>query len=223
MLKRIVKYGNSNAIILDKALLELLNIQEGSLLKIKTDGKSLIFTPHEPVEQEKESPTFTAENMIHETMIKRLIQLNPEIDESEQKEILKKMTRAKRTGKISSEDILKIFDEHPKLKHHDTAPQDDREAMQREMVVIRNKYADIVKKIGDLTENNSEFIHQSQLLAEKAQQTGQPDMYLAELHKLIEQFLPESREYYAEMGKLVEKYRDLRQDDLTKMAQKLNK
>ncbi|MBA3954086.1 AbrB/MazE/SpoVT family DNA-binding domain-containing protein [Candidatus Dependentiae bacterium] len=44
MLKKLVKYGNSNAIILDKAILELLEIAEGSLLKIKTDGKSLIIT-----------------------------------------------------------------------------------------------------------------------------------------------------------------------------------
>lgn len=45
MLKKLVKYGNSNAIVLDKAILELLNIAEGSVLKISTDGKSIILTP----------------------------------------------------------------------------------------------------------------------------------------------------------------------------------
>lgn len=45
MLKKLVKYGNSNALVLDKALLELLNITEGSVVKIKTDGTSLIITP----------------------------------------------------------------------------------------------------------------------------------------------------------------------------------
>lgn len=45
MLKKIVKYGNSNALVLDKAILELLNISEGSIVKLKTDGQSLIITP----------------------------------------------------------------------------------------------------------------------------------------------------------------------------------
>ncbi len=52
MLKKLVKYGNSNALILDRAIMELLNMQEGSVVKFKTDGKSLIITP---VEEEKAS------------------------------------------------------------------------------------------------------------------------------------------------------------------------
>lgn len=57
MLKKLVKYGNSNALIFDKAILELLEIGEGSTLKIKTDGKSLIITLHSPVVEEKISPS----------------------------------------------------------------------------------------------------------------------------------------------------------------------
>lgn len=57
MLKKLVKYGNSNALVLDKPLLELLNIAEGSVVKIKTDGVSLIITPQHAVEQEVSSPT----------------------------------------------------------------------------------------------------------------------------------------------------------------------
>jgi antitoxin component of MazEF toxin-antitoxin module len=37
MLKKLVKYGNSNALILDRAILELLNINEGAVLKLHTD------------------------------------------------------------------------------------------------------------------------------------------------------------------------------------------
>lgn len=55
MLKKLVKYGNSNALILDRAIMELLNMQEGSVVKFKTDGKSLIITP---VEGEK-APSIT--------------------------------------------------------------------------------------------------------------------------------------------------------------------
>ncbi len=48
MHKKLVKYGNSSALILDRAILALLNIQEGSVVKLSTDGKSLIITPEEP-------------------------------------------------------------------------------------------------------------------------------------------------------------------------------
>jgi antitoxin component of MazEF toxin-antitoxin module len=46
MLKKLVKYGNSNALVLDKPILELLGIEEGSIVRLKTDGTSLIITPH---------------------------------------------------------------------------------------------------------------------------------------------------------------------------------
>jgi antitoxin component of MazEF toxin-antitoxin module len=45
MHKKLVKYGNSNALIIDRAILELLNIKEGAMLHLKTDGTSLIITP----------------------------------------------------------------------------------------------------------------------------------------------------------------------------------
>jgi hypothetical protein len=45
MIKKLVKYGNSTALVLDKAILELLGMTEGSSVKISTDGKSLIVAP----------------------------------------------------------------------------------------------------------------------------------------------------------------------------------
>ena len=70
MLKKLVKYGNSNAIILDKAILELLDIEEGSVIKIKTDGKSIIITPQAKVEHAKVHETFTHEQAILEVSVK---------------------------------------------------------------------------------------------------------------------------------------------------------
>lgn len=45
MIKKLAKYGNSHALVLDKALLELLNITDTTKLKLSTDGKSLVITP----------------------------------------------------------------------------------------------------------------------------------------------------------------------------------
>jgi antitoxin component of MazEF toxin-antitoxin module len=48
MVKKLSKYGNSMAIIIDKPILELLNINEHTQLKIKTDGKNIIIEPISP-------------------------------------------------------------------------------------------------------------------------------------------------------------------------------
>lgn len=45
MIKKLSKYGNSFAIIIDKPILELLNITHQTSLKIKTDGKKIIIEP----------------------------------------------------------------------------------------------------------------------------------------------------------------------------------
>ena len=45
MLKKLTKYGSNNTLVIDKAVLELLNIDELSIVNLQTDGKSLIITP----------------------------------------------------------------------------------------------------------------------------------------------------------------------------------
>lgn len=45
MVKTLSKVGTSYSLILDKALLQILNIEPDTPLEIKTDGTSLIVTP----------------------------------------------------------------------------------------------------------------------------------------------------------------------------------
>lgn len=45
MIKTLTKHGNSYALIIDKAILELLNIGPDSPLEITTDGKTLTVSP----------------------------------------------------------------------------------------------------------------------------------------------------------------------------------
>ncbi len=45
MIKTLVNHGNSSALIIDKPILELLNIDPETPLEISTDGKSLIISP----------------------------------------------------------------------------------------------------------------------------------------------------------------------------------
>ncbi len=45
MLKKLSKYGNSTTLVIDKAILELLNMNESGMVRLRTDGRSLIVTP----------------------------------------------------------------------------------------------------------------------------------------------------------------------------------
>lgn len=45
MIKTLTPHGNSAALIIDKAILEILNIDMSTPLEIVTDGESLIISP----------------------------------------------------------------------------------------------------------------------------------------------------------------------------------
>lgn len=45
MIKRLTKHGNSLALVIDKALLELLSISADTPLEIRTDGRALMISP----------------------------------------------------------------------------------------------------------------------------------------------------------------------------------
>jgi len=45
MIKKLTKHGNSMALIIDKAILEILKIGEDTPLELTTDGKSLSISP----------------------------------------------------------------------------------------------------------------------------------------------------------------------------------
>ncbi len=44
MIKTLTKHGNSYALVIDRPIMELLNIGPNSPLEVSTDGKSLIVT-----------------------------------------------------------------------------------------------------------------------------------------------------------------------------------
>ncbi len=53
MIKKLVRHGNSRALIIDKPILELLGADENSEFTITTDGKSLTVTPVNSAEEER--------------------------------------------------------------------------------------------------------------------------------------------------------------------------
>jgi len=58
MIKTLTKHGNSYALVIDKPILDLLNIRPDTPLTISTDGKSLLVSPGEEEERSGVSKEF---------------------------------------------------------------------------------------------------------------------------------------------------------------------
>lgn len=55
MIKHLIKHGNSHALVIDKAVLELLRINpETTAVDIATDGNALLITPVRDKKKQKE-------------------------------------------------------------------------------------------------------------------------------------------------------------------------
>lgn len=53
MIKKLVRHGNSRALIIDRPILEILGADEDSEFTITTDGRSLTITPVKSAEEER--------------------------------------------------------------------------------------------------------------------------------------------------------------------------
>jgi len=54
MTKRLIQHGNSAALIIDKPIMELLNITNETTFQLSTDGKNIILSPQNEKIQEKD-------------------------------------------------------------------------------------------------------------------------------------------------------------------------
>lgn len=73
MIKKLTKHGNSLALVIDKSLLQILNIEEDTELKIHTDGKQLIISPATEAERKQRVRTSMEKiNRKHGEALKKL-------------------------------------------------------------------------------------------------------------------------------------------------------
>lgn len=73
MIKKLVSHGNSAALIIDKPILELLNVGMDTPLEITTDGRNLIISPVESKKREKKfRAAFEKVNRAHGATLKKL-------------------------------------------------------------------------------------------------------------------------------------------------------
>ncbi|MGQ0549743.1 MAG: AbrB/MazE/SpoVT family DNA-binding domain-containing protein [Armatimonadota bacterium] len=73
MIKRLTRHGNSLALVIDKGVLDLLEIGADTPLSITTDGRCLIVTPaRDPARQKRFRAALEEGNRMYGKMLKRL-------------------------------------------------------------------------------------------------------------------------------------------------------
>jgi len=74
MIKKLTSHGNSSALVIDRAILDLLDIDpQHTLLNIETDGKCLIVSPiHDKERRKKFLKALESGNRKYAKMLKRL-------------------------------------------------------------------------------------------------------------------------------------------------------
>ncbi|HPL16365.1 MAG TPA: AbrB/MazE/SpoVT family DNA-binding domain-containing protein [Spirochaetota bacterium] len=73
MIKRMVQHGNSSALIIDKPIMELLNIDPETPLEIATDGQNIIISPvGDPKRMDRLEKALGKINKKHESTLKKL-------------------------------------------------------------------------------------------------------------------------------------------------------
>ena len=150
MLKKLVKYGNSNALVLDKAILELLDIAEGSLVKIKTDGKAIIITAHQAsATQEKIIPVISHNEVLTEAATKEMLKQYKHLDKA-QKELFEQewsLSHQQLTDNFThaEKQLQEITEEYP-----DTTSDEYQAKMNCLQKTVTSKSQNILEKMNDL-------------------------------------------------------------------------
>ena len=54
MVKKLIQHGNSVALVIDKPIMEMLNITNETTFELSTDGRNLILSPQAEYTQEKD-------------------------------------------------------------------------------------------------------------------------------------------------------------------------
>lgn len=73
MIKKLTKHGNSKALVLEKSLLDLLNIGDDTPLEVTTDGQALIIAPVRDAKRRKQfDAALSKVNSRYARVLKRL-------------------------------------------------------------------------------------------------------------------------------------------------------
>lgn len=130
MLKKLAKYGNSTTLVIDKAILELLNMDESSLVKLQTDGKSLIITPVSRTDKEKIS--YGADEALQiaiKTVAEKQLE-NSKVNQTKVEELMPTM----------QQDFQQAFEKHKTAMKKITENLASNQEFQEALAILAQKY-----------------------------------------------------------------------------------
>jgi len=183
MLKKLSKYGNSTTLVIDKAILELLNMNESSIVKLKTDGKSLIISPVENKNVEE-----NIKNVLFEPSEAIALAIKHQNNLYEE-EVANLDDKAKKEANEMKEELtninLKLF-----LNNKD-----------------KNSYLDNLKEIT----NSKEYLEGIEFITNKFNPITQNNEYMKEYNKLVYKLSPKllDPEFKKETLEIGKKYEHL--------------
>lgn len=234
MLKKLVKYGNSNALVLDKAILELLEIAEGSVVKIKTDGKAIIITAHQAnAGQEKITPVVTHNEVLKEASISETLKHYKHLDKTQKNlfatEFSNYQTQLEDSITVAEKKLHLITEEHPdttsdeyqaKINILQSSVTADRQVILQKMADMPTKYdgPNITKKqMSDMQADFAEHFKKNTATQMKLANVMNNPEYIHELQLLSEKYAVhnvDSAEYMKATRKVLYKYLpEMRQAD----------
>lgn len=170
MLKKLVKYGNSHALILDRSIMALLEIEEGAVVKLRIEGNALIVRAEKNI-QPTDALMTEMESMEERTMLHGSTQ-NPVMDRFRQ----------------STQAYCKKIEKEPGTMQllKEWAPgTENYQKLQEAYGVILKKYQEEMKPL-----SSPEFKKQTQKLAKKYQSDESSQDYYRELQALRLKFSP---------------------------------
>ena len=162
MIKKLVKYGNSHALVLDRSILALLDISEGSVVKLRIEGDALIVRAEKNVKptdvlmaevdsiDEQYNASGLPSTPIKEFFKKNTQELCDKIkNDPNSNELLKEWLPGAEKSKKYQEAMSKIFQ-----KHQDAFVALTTQEFQQEYLELNNKY----KNGMSLEEYSKEFL-----------------------------------------------------------------
>ena len=180
MLKKLAKYGNSTTLVIDKAILELLNMDESSIVKLRTDGKSLIITP--VTEAEKSCTIATGMEEARGSAFSKIRPL-----------FVKELE--KKTASLSEKEVQAGTLLMPEL--------------QQDMNALFAHHKAALDEFEKNWSSNLEFAEALTSLEQKYNPKTQSEDYMKEFMKLRPQFFPELAQFDKDMTAISEKYNNL--------------
>ena len=197
MLKKITKFGNSNALVLDRTIMALLNLEESSYVKLRVEGEKLIVSlPEHAV---------SADEKVQASIDRVRDSYTQAIDDSSDELQIKNLKSLAGNLEVENKKWQKKIKNDPKMKVQQDEWYEDSNneaTLESEFLKTHAKYTNLMKQVC----SNSELQKVLASLLEKHKDNLSSKEHLDEQQKLYGKFIPDFKKYQDELKMVGEKF-----------------